>query len=158
MGVTPGDDWSDHRFLPRHDQGEHEVGFQFLFGRRFVEREISQAASILNAAPYYQVFYPDGRSRPRTTAKRRTSQDFARSIELDRAGVQITAVKRSETGNGLIVRLQEVDGRGGEVGIKVRGFRQRVAVPIGPFELKTVRLTRRGGRFAWRELNLVEGL
>lgn len=158
MGVTPGDDWSDHRFLPRHDQGEHEVGFQFLFGRRFVEREISQAASILNAAPYYQVFYPDGRSRPRTTAKRRTSQDFARSIELDRAGVQITAVKRSETGNGLIVRLQEVDGRGGEVGIKVRGFRQRVAVPIGPFELKTVRLTRRGGRLAWRELNLVEGL
>ena len=153
MRITPGDDWGDHRFLPRHDQGEHEVGFQFLFGRRFVEHEVSQAATAFNAAPYYQVFYPDGRT-PRSAAVR----NLARSVELDRANVQITAIKKSEQGNGLIVRLQEVDGRATEVGVRVRGFPIKTRVEVGAYQLKTLRFARSRGKLSCREVNLVENL
>ena len=72
--------------------------------------------------------------------------------------MQIAALKKSEVGNGLIVRLQEVDGRGGEVGIRVKGFRKKASVSIGPYELKTVRFTRNRDGFSCRELNLVENL
>jgi alpha-mannosidase len=153
MRITPGDVWGDHRFLPRHDQGEHEVGFQFLFGRRFVEHEISQAAIAFNAAPYYQVFYPDGRTR-RSAAVR----NLAGSVELDRNNVQITALKKSEQGNALIVRLQEVDGRATEVGVKVHGFRHKIRIAVGAYALKTLRFTRSRGKLSCREVNLVENL
>ena len=151
MRITPGDVWGDHRFLPRHDQGEHEVGFQFLFGRRFVEHEISQAATAFNAAPYYQVFYPDGRSQ-----RAATLHNLAGSIVLDCNNVQITTIKKSEKGNGLILRLQEVDGRATKVGIRVHGSRRRIRVEIGAYQLKTLRLKRNRGHVSCTEVNLVE--
>ena len=151
MRITPGDVWGDHRFLPRHDQGEHEVGFQFLFGRRFVEHEISQAATAFNAAPYYQVFYPDGRSQ-----RAATLHNLAGSIVLDCNNVQITTIKKSEKGNGLILRLQEVDGRATKVGIRVHGSRRRIRVEVGAYQLKTLRLKRNRGHVSCTEVNLVE--
>ena len=153
MRVTPGDVWGDNRFLPRHDQGEHEVAFKFLFGRRFVEREVTQVSTAFNAVPYYQVFYPDGRSR-RGGALR----DLAGSIQVDAANVQIAALKKAERGNALIVRLQEVGGRATECRVIVKGCRQRPRIEIDAYGLKTVRLARSRGRLVCREVNLVEGL
>ncbi len=153
MRITPGDVWGDHRFLPRHDQGEHEVGFRFLFGRRFVEHEVSQAATAFNSAPYYQVFYPDGRTQ-RAAALR----NIAHTVQLDRSNVQITALKKAEKGNGLIVRLQEVDGRATEIGVRVHGFRKRIKTTIGAYGLKSLRLTKNRGQLSCREVNLVENL
>ena len=153
MRVTPGDTWDDNRFLPRHDQGEHEVAFDFLFGRRFVERKVTQASTAFNAAPYYQVFYPDGQSR-----RGGTLRDLTGSIQIDTTNVQIAALKKAERGNALIVRLQEMGGRATECRVIVKGYRQRPQIEIGAYGLKTVRLTRSQGGLVCREVNLVEGL
>ena len=66
----------------------------------------AHSAAALNVAPGYQVFYPDGKSR-RPAALRHIS----RTIQLDKTNVQIVALKKAESGNALIVRLQEVAGR-----------------------------------------------
>ncbi len=85
-------------------------------------------------------------------------RNLAGSLTLDCSNVQITALKKSEQGNGLIVRLQEVEGRATEVGVKVHGFRKRIKTTIGAYGLKSLKLTKNRGQLSCREVNFVENL
>jgi len=58
--------------------------------------------------------------------------------------ITVTAVKRSEDGKGIIVRLQEMKGRQAQARIQIPGMELDWKTLIGPFEIKTVKITVQG--------------
>ena len=71
----------------------------------------------------------------------------------DRA-IQLTAFKRAEEGDDLIIRLFEPTGRRRTTTLSVPCVDAFTRVKMDPFELKTLRLNPRTGRF--HEVNLLE--
>jgi len=153
FSIAPGDPWNDDRFIPRQDQGEHEVVYELLAGKRFKERTVSQCAQVLNIPPYFQTYFPlPGRKRRSALMTR------GAPIECAPDNVQIVALKKAERGNGLVVRLQELDGKDTEAKLHIKGMRNTVTTAAPPFGLKTLIITGRGNRAKARKTNLVEGL
>jgi len=151
FGVPAGSPFSDKRFLPRHDQGEHEVSFQFMFSRSFRERTVTQAAAALNVPPYYQVYFP---------AKEQTSRSSllkTQPITVSADNVQIVAVKKSEHGNALVLRLQELSGRDTDVQLRFAGSRGTIRTSVKAYGLQTLKITRKSNKVTGKETNLVEG-
>ena len=139
------------RFLPRHDQGEHEMRYVLLIGKRFRETEISRAAQVLNVPPVWQVYYPQPTKPDR---KRRGRPD--ETVVLDDANVQIVALKKSEKGNKLIVRLQDTLGRRRAISLRVRPYTGRIRTTIEPFGLLTIAIQKGAKTLRWKLVNLVE--
>jgi len=151
FNVKPSHKWDTGRFLPRQDQGEHEVRFRFLFGKRFSELAVTDAAAALNIEPYAQVFYPDGRK-----GHNRQLNGMANSVSVDKGNVRIVALKKSEEGNSLVVRLQEMSGKETSFSLKVVPHRKRIQATIGPYRLKTMKIAKNSKQLKWREVSLVE--
>jgi len=153
FSISPGQPWSDDRFLPRHDQGEHELTYELLAGKRFSERAVSQCAQVLNIPPYFQTYFP-------VPGKKRRSALMTRGavIQCSPDNVQIVALKKAERGNGMVVRLQELDGKASKVSIRVKGARNALTTEVPKYGLRTLIITRRGSKATAREVNLVEGL
>jgi alpha-mannosidase len=153
FAIDPGDYWSDDRFLPRQDQGEHEVVYQVLAGKRFSERQVSEAASVLNVAPYYQTFFPE-----RGAKKRSPLMSGQPMISSSANNVHTVALKKAERGNALIVRLQELDGKETPTRLRIKGCRNAITTVVPAYGLRTLKVTRKAGKAVAKEVNLVEGL
>jgi alpha-mannosidase len=132
------------RLVPRIDQGEHVFRF-WLNGDRANERltVVDREALAHNERPYALAYWPPGGG------------------ELPKAGpalsdraVQITAFKRSDDGDDLIVRLFEPTGRGRKTTLTLESCGLQAEVQMDPFEIRTLRVDRRTARF--REVDLLE--
>ncbi|MFH1023228.1 MAG: glycoside hydrolase family 38 C-terminal domain-containing protein [Planctomycetota bacterium] len=132
------------RFTPRMDQGERL--FRFLVeGSRVGERleTVDREALVYNERPMALSFFPDGAgNRPKPF------------VRLSDRAVQITATKKAEDGDGLIIRLYEPTGkkRSTMVSLPFAGVRKRLS--LGKFCIQTWRVDRR--RKSWTQLNLEE--
>jgi len=117
-----------NRFSPRIDQGERRFRFWFS-GGRVSERlaAIGAEAQALNEAPYAQSFFPSGRGRKALPV----------ALVSDPA-VQLTALKKTEDGNGLLIRLFESTGRARKVRLSLPMFRRSFSVKLGRFEIKSL--------------------
>ncbi|MBT4613022.1 MAG: hypothetical protein HOC05_23450 [Gemmatimonadetes bacterium] len=151
MNLDPDDVEVNNRFMPRQDQGEHEVGYRILVGKRFDESRISRAAQVFNTPPVWQVYYPQP---DRVDRLRRSS--VAATVTADDAHIQIVALKRSESGKQLIVRLQNTSSRERDVAIRVKPHRQKIHLKIGSYGLATIAVNKAGRALRWREVDLVE--
>ncbi len=145
------DDKLKGRFLPRHDQGEHEMRYSLHIGKRFHETEISRAAQVLNVPPVWQVYYPQPKKVDR---KRRVRPD--ETVVVDDPNIQIVALKKSEKGNKLIVRLQDTLGRKRPISLRVRPYSGRISTTIDRFGLVTVAVAKGAKTLQWSLVNLVE--
>jgi alpha-mannosidase len=132
------------RFVPRIDQGEHVFRF-WLNGGSESERltAVDREALAHNERPFALAYWPPGGG------------------ELPKAGpalsdgaVQITAFKRCEDGDDLILRLFEPTGRARKTTLSLESCGLQAEVQMDPFEIKTLRIDRRSGRF--REVDLLE--
>jgi len=65
-------------------------------------------------------------------------------FEVQPASVEVTALKRAEAGNGVIVRLQERAGKHTSARLRSPAFRIDAAVQLAPWQLKTLLLTPAG--------------
>jgi alpha-mannosidase len=74
---------------------------------------------------------------------------------LSDPAVQITAFKRAEEGGDLIVRLFEPTGRRRKTTLSLESCGVQAEVQMDKFEIKTLRVDRRTGRFS--EVSLLEG-
>ncbi len=132
------------RYTPRIDQGEHVFHF-WLKGGSKPERltAVDREALAHNEQPYALSYWPAGGQEPPQSGP----------VLSDRA-VQVTAFKRTEHGDDLIIRLFEPTGRHRTTTLSIPCAGAKTQVKMAPFELKTLRLSRRTRRF--REVSLLE--
>ena len=151
FNINPGDARLNNRFLPRQDQGEHEMRYEIILGRRFDETAVSRTAQALNTPPIWQVYYPQGAS---VETKRRPN--LTETVAIADEQVQIVALKKAEHGEALIVRLQDTGGKDRDITLRVKPFQGLIKTHIRAFGLITLSIKKGGKKLSWREVNLVE--
>ncbi len=142
--VPEGPMVAQDRYVPRIDQGERMFRF-WLNGGTLSSRltAVDREALAKNEKPYVLSFFPAGRGqKPRPFA------------ELSGESVVITALKKAEDGNSLIIRLFEPTGKKRTTLLSLRWAAARKRVSLSPFEIKTLSFHPRTGIF--RELDLLE--
>jgi len=75
-------------------------------------------------------------------------------LSLNARNVVVTALKRSEEGDDLILRCYETDGRPATVTVQLNFLSRKWTGSIRPFEIKTLRIPIKGGAIS--EVNLLE--
>ncbi len=142
------DTWEDRlavardRFIPRQDMGERVFRF-WLNGGPLGDRmeTVDREALARNEAPYVLAYFPPGgkkRARPGAVAAGES--------------VEVTAFKRSEDGDDIIIRLFEPTGKARTAVVKLPAFRASTKVRLKGFELRTLRFSRRTRKFSETDL------
>jgi len=137
--ITPQD-----RFTPRVDQGEHVVRFWINGGPMEKRtRAIDREALAHNESPFALSYWTPGEGELPFPGP-----------ALSDGVVQLTAFKKAENNDDLILRLfNPTDGRrNATLSIEAKGT--KTPVKLGAFELKTLRVNSRTGRI--REVGLLE--
>jgi alpha-mannosidase len=142
------DTWEDRlavardRFIPRQDTGERVFRF-WLNGGPLGERmgTIDREALARNEAPYVLAYFPPG-------GKTRALPGAV----VDGEAVEVTAFKKSEDGNDIIVRIFEPTGKAQTAVVKLPAFGASAKCRLKGFELKTLRFSRRTRKFSETDL------
>jgi len=153
FGMIPDNRFTDKRFRPRHDQGEHEVCYRLRFDSRSNEMTACHDAAVLNAAPWYQVYYPG-----KEFTKQSGVMNGGIPLEVSAKNVEIVAVKKAENRETLIIRLLEHAGKATDCNVKLAGYAKQGSVKLGPYQLKTIEVCRKGNSLSFKEVSSVEDL
>jgi len=116
------------RFSPRIDQGERLFRFRISAGEAaeglsHVDRE----ALVFNEEPMAVSFYPSGQDKP-----------AGMLMQLTDDVVQVTAVKQSQKGNDLVVRLFEPTGYDRSTRLVIPALNLDEKIELKGFEIKTL--------------------
>jgi alpha-mannosidase len=112
----------------RIDQGEHSFRFWLNAGPADARLwAVDREATARHEPPMALVAFPPGNARP-----------AAAGVTLSDAVVQMPALKLSEDGRALIVRLFEPTGRARVTTLAVPALGVAATVDLGPFELRTL--------------------
>jgi alpha-mannosidase len=144
------DTWEDRiavaqdRFIPRQDTGERMFRF-WLAGGPLAEcsETIGREALVHNETPYVLAYFPPGGGKKALPG-----------VVVDGEAVEVTAFKRSEDGNDIVIRLFEPTGKERAAVVKLPAFGAgaKVKVRLKGFELRTLRFNRRAKRFVETDL------
>lgn len=132
------------RYLPRIDQGERVFRFWLNSGPVRARLDgVDREALARNERPFALSFFPPGTGkRPKV------------GLVLGDDVVQVTAIKRAEDNDDLIVRLFEPTGRPRTTTLAFPLVGVKAKIALGRFEIKTLRINARIGKV--REVNLLE--
>jgi alpha-mannosidase len=67
----------------------------------------------------------------------------------------LTVLKEAEDGKDVVLRLVEIEGRGGEAQLSLPFMDRSFSVSLAPYEIKTLRMEGKKGR-RLRETNILE--
>lgn len=142
------DTWEDKlavardRFIPRQDTGERVFRF-WLNGGPLGDRmeTVDREALARNEALYVLAYFPPG-------GKKRALPGAV----VDGQAVEVTAFKKSEDGNDIVVRLFEPTGKARTAVVKLPAFGASTRVRLKGFELRTLRFSRRTRKFSETDL------
>ena len=132
------------RFSPRIDQGERL--FRFRIGAGHAEERLSHVdreALVFNEAPMAVSFFPSEQQEP-----------AGMLLQLTDDAVQVTAVKKSQHGNDLVVRLFEPTGKARSTRLLVPALDLDEEIEMDAFEIKTLLIDPENRSVA--EANLLE--
>lgn len=133
------------RYSPRIDQGERLFRFRVQGGPPEARLpHLDREALTANERPMALSFFPAGAGEPAPPL-----------AELEGEAVVLTAAKRAEQGDDLVLRLFEPTGRARTVRLKLPAAGVEHGVSLGAFEIRTVRCDRATG--ALRDVDLLEG-
>ena len=116
------------RLMPRFDNGVRSFKF-WLCPQSFDEllTDIDNSALLKNEKPLSLSFFPGGDgNKPKPMAK------------LSKNNVQISAIKKGNTGDKIVVRLYEPIGRSAKTQLILPVFDRKLELLFNPFEIKTV--------------------
>lgn len=133
------------RFTARIEQGERL--FRFWLNAGPVAKRLAavdREALVANERPMALSFFPSGQG-----------EAPAPLVTLSDGVVQLTAIKRSEDGKALIVRLFEPTGQARTTTVVLPGLGLKQKVNLGGFEIKTLRVDL--ARKTVTETDLLEG-
>jgi alpha-mannosidase len=130
------------------DQGRQERRFWLVRGRgAFNALELDRQAEELQTPAEYVMDSVHEGTEPR-------ERSF---LQLKPGNVLLTALKRAERGDGIIVRLQECAGKATEFALDSISLNLNYRAQIKPWEIKTLLLEgARGKRVEVKEVNLLE--
>ncbi len=132
------------RYSPRIDQGERLFHFWLNAGPKQERmRKIDREALAHNEKPMAVSFFPSG-----------MGEKAAPFVTLGDDAIQVTAVKRAEDGNGIIVRLFEPTGQRRETTLRLPGLDMEKTVALDAFEIKSFRVLPEQKQ--WQACNLIE--
>jgi alpha-mannosidase len=116
------------RFSPRIDQGERLFRFRIGAGEA-AERlsHVDREALVFNEVPMAVSFYPSGQDKP-----------AGMLMQLTDDVVQVTAVKQSQKGNDLVVRLFEPTGYDRITRLVIPALNLDEKIELKGFEIKTL--------------------
>jgi alpha-mannosidase len=141
------------RLAEHMDLGEHRYEFILLAGSATrVRHELPMLADELTIPTTALVHLP---LQPWPKAGIRAGQDM---VSVSGKSVQLGALKQSEDGRALIVRLIETRGRAARCSVRVPGMRHPIDLRLGRYEIRTLCIERKGTRCTWRECDLRENL
>jgi alpha-mannosidase len=124
-----------NRYIPRQDQGNRFTEFTFVFAEGASTTDALTRAGVQANIPLDPfVYFPTNRK-----GKKSKPTSFA---SVSAKNVLLTAVKKAETGNDLVLRVWETAGRKTKFNLNVEG--KKFALSIGGWQLKTYRLNRKG--------------
>ena len=142
------DTWEDRlavardRFIPRQDMGERVFRFWLNGGPLDGRMEtIDREALARNEAPYVLAYFPPG-------GKKRALPGAV----VEGRAVEVTAFKKSEDGDDIVVRLFEPTGKARTAVVKLPAFGASTKCRLKGFELRTLRFSRRTRTFAETDL------
>jgi alpha-mannosidase len=134
----------EDRYSPRIDQGERVFRFWLNAGSVDERRQvIDREALACNEKPVALSFFPQGGTRE--------PEPF---ITLSDSAVQMTALKKAEASDDLVVRLFEPTGRERTTVVSLPSARLEKEVSLQGFEIRTLRIDVKNR--TWTEVNLVE--
>jgi alpha-mannosidase len=132
------------RFMPRSDQGERLFHFWLNAGPRGVRlAAVDREALARNEAPMALSFFPAGQGKA-----------LKPLATLSDGVVQITAIKKAEKGNAMIVRLFNPTGRTRTTTLALPCLRTRKKLTLGKYEIRTLKIGVKTRK--WADVNLLE--
>lgn len=152
--IQPDDPYNDRRFVPRHDQGEHEVRYLLSFGPTLDESRLTRQAEAFHAEPFACVYYPAGHTTGHAPRHGRVGD--RPPLRVDPEHVRVVAIKKAHRSDELVIRLQEQSGHATRARLRLAG--RSISVHLPAFGLATVLLSRKDHQLSARTTNLVEGL
>jgi len=130
------------RFTPRIDQGQRMFTFWLNAGKIKDRLErIDREALVKNEKPMTLSFFPSGKGK-KPVPMALLSDDF----------VRITAIKRSESNNDIIIRLFEPTGTPRTTVLSLPFARKKIKVSMRGFEIKTLRFSARTSKIIETDL------
>lgn len=134
----------EDRYSPRQDQGERIFHF-WLQGGELEERlaRVDREALAHNEKPVALSFFPSGKG-----------QSLQPLVRLNDPIVQVTAIKKAEDREALIIRLFEPRGQARAITLELPFAGARTEISLKGFEVRTLRYDLSSGQF--EEVNLVE--
>ncbi|MCR4438076.1 MAG: glycoside hydrolase family 38 C-terminal domain-containing protein [bacterium] len=116
------------RFTPRIDQGERLFRFWLTAGSASQRlMAIHREALVKNERPYALSFFPPGEGKLPGPG-----------VRVDGPAVLVTAIKKAEQGDGLIIRLFEPTGQARTTRVELPWVPLAADVHLRPFEVKTL--------------------
>jgi len=152
FGLNPNHEWTAHRFLPRMDQGEHEVTYALLPQAAFSETEIHRLGLEINAQPYAMTFFPGGKRKGELPASADTP-----SVSVKPSQVEITTIKKALREDALIIRLRNMSGKRTKSTVHL-GDDKLDPVTLEPFAVVSVKVEKQKKSIKQSIVNHVEGL
>jgi alpha-mannosidase len=126
------------------DQGVHEFRILLIAGdTASVRGELPALADWLAAPPAVYAHLPFG--TPAVTKKKAAPPETVTElIRIGSPAVRLQALKRSEDGKALVIRLQETAGTTMRTTLRMHGMTRTLPLAFAPLEIKTLRITRTG--------------
>ncbi len=132
MRVTEGNEHYRNRLIAHQDIGVRKAAFTFCFGAEAASNEALVAASLeVSQPPVGFVYFP--------TQENMKPKAPAAELEISAKNVVLGALKRSEDGASLVIRLWECAGRDTKTELRCAG--KKFPVSIKANALATFRLT-----------------
>lgn len=142
--VPTGPMVAQDRYVPRIDQGERLFHFWLNGGVRSSRLiSINREALNKNEKPFVLSFFPSGRGKK--------NRPF---VKLSGEAVEISAIKKAEQGENLIIRIFEPTGKKQTTILSLPWAGARKKVSLSPFEIKTISFDPSSRTFC--ELDLLE--
>jgi len=137
-------DMPQDRYSARVDQGPRYFEFWFNAGKSAKRiKAVDRESLVKNEKLFALPFFPAG------TGKK--PKPFA--ILSDKTS-QITAVKKAEKNNNIIIRLFEPTGKATSTTLKLPALRKTIKVNLGAFEIKTLSINPKTRKY--KEVDLLE--
>jgi len=120
----------DDRYVPRMDQGYRQFRFWFNAGKTADRLDkIDREALLRNEKPFVLSFFPSGTGKkPKPLAM------------LNDNVVQITAIKRAQSNNDIIIRLFEPTGKKRRTVLSLTFINRKLKLEMNAFEIKPLRI------------------
>ncbi len=126
------------------DQGVHEFRLLVTAGdATAVRAALPGLADWLSAPPPVFAHLPVG-SPARGTGSRGTVPAQEDLLSLTPSTIRLSAMKRTEDGKALLIRLQETTGTATKASMTLTTPAMKLSLRFRPLEIKTLRITRRG--------------